>query len=133
MCNLIAIIPTTPSALYNTFGLDFAVPATPGEEPTMTTTTQTGTVDYRVAADYYGDFAHEYDTEAIDAEVLAQLNILTPEGVSVAANGMVFATIEAYAKQVGADAVIDSSNNPTLLYTNPEIERTQQVIDALKK
>ena len=27
MCNLIAIIPTTPSALYNTFGLDFAVPA----------------------------------------------------------------------------------------------------------
>ena len=60
----------------------------------MTTTTQTGTVDYRVAADYYGDFAHEYDTEAIDAEVLAQLNILTPEGVSVAANGMVFATIE---------------------------------------
>lgn len=95
MCNLIALIPTTPSALYNTFGLDFAVPATPGEEPTMTTTTQTGTVDYRVAADYYGDFAHEYDTEAIDAEVLAQLNILTPEGVSVAANGMVFATIEA--------------------------------------
>lgn len=45
----------------------------------------------------------------------------------------VFAAIEAYAKQVGADAVIDSSNNPTLLYTNPEIERTQQVIDALKK
>ena len=95
MCNLIAIIPTATSRLYNTFGLDFAVPATPGEEPTMTTTTQTGTVDYRVAADYYGDFAHEYDTEAIDAEVLAQLNILTPEGVSVAANGMVFATIEA--------------------------------------
>ena len=27
MCNLIAIIPTTASRLYNTFGLDFAVPA----------------------------------------------------------------------------------------------------------
>lgn len=45
----------------------------------------------------------------------------------------VFDTIEAYAKEVGADVVIDSSNNPTLLYTNPEIERTQQIIDALKK
>lgn len=45
----------------------------------------------------------------------------------------VFAAIEAYAKQAGADLVLDSSNNPTLLYNNPLIERTQQVIDALKK
>lgn len=45
----------------------------------------------------------------------------------------VFAAIESYAKQIGADAVIDSSNNPTLLYTAPSVERTQQVIDALKK
>ena len=59
------------------------------------TTTQIGTFDYTTPAEIFGDFAHEYDTEAIDAEVLAQLNILTPEGVSVAANGMVFATIEA--------------------------------------
>ena len=45
----------------------------------------------------------------------------------------VFAAIEIYAGQVGADAVIDSSNNPTLLYNNPSIERTQQVIDLLKQ
>ena len=45
----------------------------------------------------------------------------------------VFGAIEAYAKEVGADMVLDSSNNPTLLYNNPAIERTQQVIDALKK
>lgn len=45
----------------------------------------------------------------------------------------VFDAIEAYAKQVGADMVLDSSNNPTLLYNNPAIERTQQVIDALKQ
>ena len=45
----------------------------------------------------------------------------------------VFSAIEAYAKQVGADVVLDSANNPTLLYTNPSVERTQQVIDALKK
>ena len=36
-------------------------------------------------------------------------------------------------KQAGADLVLDSANNPTLLYTNPSVERTQQVIDALKK
>ena len=45
----------------------------------------------------------------------------------------VFAAIENYAKQVGADLVLDSSNNPTLLYNNPSVERTQQVIDLLKK
>ena len=45
----------------------------------------------------------------------------------------VFSAIEAYAKQVGADVVLDSSNNPTLLYSNPSVDRTQQVIDVLKK
>ena len=40
----------------------------------------------------------------------------------------VFAAIEAYAKQVGADLVFDSANNPTLLYNNPAVERTQQVL-----
>ena len=43
----------------------------------------------------------------------------------------VFSAIEAYAKQVGADVVLDSANNPTLLY--PSVDRTQQVIDVLKK
>ena len=45
----------------------------------------------------------------------------------------VFAAIEAYARTAGADVVLDSSNNPTLLYSSPAVERTQQVIDALKK
>ena len=45
----------------------------------------------------------------------------------------VFSAIEAYAKQVGADVVLDSANNPTLLYSNPSVDRTQQVIDILKK
>ena len=44
----------------------------------------------------------------------------------------VFSAIEAYAKQVGADVVLDSANNPTL-YSNPSVDRTQQVIDVLKK
>ena len=45
----------------------------------------------------------------------------------------VFSAVEAYAKQVGADVVLDSANNPTLLYSNPSVDRTQQVIDVLKK
>ena len=45
----------------------------------------------------------------------------------------VFAAIEAYAREAGADVVIDSSNNPTLLYNNPVVERTQQVIARLKQ
>ena len=45
----------------------------------------------------------------------------------------VFSAIEAYAKQVGADVVLDSANNPILLYSNPSVDRTQQVIDVLKK
>ncbi len=44
----------------------------------------------------------------------------------------VFAAIEAYAKQAGADAVIDSANNPTLLFTAPAAERTQQIIELLR-
>lgn len=45
----------------------------------------------------------------------------------------VFAAIETYAKQVSADVVIDSANNPTLLYSNPDVDRTQKIIDSLKK
>ena len=45
----------------------------------------------------------------------------------------VFAAIESYAAQTGADAVIDSANNPTLLYTAARVERTQQIIALLAK
>ena len=34
---------------------------------------------------------------------------------------------------LGADLVLDSANNPTLLYSNPKVEQTQQVINLLKK
>ena len=44
----------------------------------------------------------------------------------------VFKAIEAYAKQVGADVVIDSSNNPTLLYNSAAVERTNEVIKLVK-
>lgn len=45
----------------------------------------------------------------------------------------VFAAIEVYAEKIGAGAVLDSANNPTLLYTAPSADHTQQVITILKK
>ncbi len=44
----------------------------------------------------------------------------------------VFTAIEAYAKQVGADLVIDSAQNPTLLFVGEAADKTQAVIDQLK-
>ena len=44
----------------------------------------------------------------------------------------VFDAIEAYAKQAGADLVLDASNNPTLLYFNTPVDRTEAIIQALK-
>lgn len=45
----------------------------------------------------------------------------------------VFAAIEAYAKANGFDLVIDSASNATMLYHSAGIDRTQQVIEYLKK
>ena len=45
----------------------------------------------------------------------------------------VFKAIENYAQSVGAQLVIDSANNPTLLYNSAAVERTDEVIAALKK
>ena len=44
----------------------------------------------------------------------------------------VFGAIEAYARQHGAELVLDSANNASLLFCNPAIDRTQQVSEALK-
>lgn len=44
----------------------------------------------------------------------------------------VFDAIDRYAKQQGVDMVLDSSNNPTLLYNSERIDHTQRIIEALK-
>ncbi len=44
----------------------------------------------------------------------------------------VFDAIAAYAAKVGADMVLDSANNATLLYNAPKVDHTQQLIEALK-
>ena len=59
------------------------------------TTTQIGTFDYTIPAEFYGDYAGDFDIDAINDEVLDELNAMLPRGVTVARNGMIFATIEA--------------------------------------
>lgn len=44
----------------------------------------------------------------------------------------VFDAIASYAVKVGADMVLDSANNATLLYNAPKVDHTQQLIEALK-
>ncbi len=44
----------------------------------------------------------------------------------------IFTAIETYAKRVGADLVLDSAQNPTLLYQSESVDKTQAIIDALK-
>ena len=53
------------------------------------------TVSYTVSADYLATFGADFDAEAIDDAVLAQLNSLVPSGVTVHRNGKVFADEEA--------------------------------------
>lgn len=44
----------------------------------------------------------------------------------------VFAAIEAYAGRVGADLVLDSASNPTLLYRSAKVDKTEEIIQLLK-
>ena len=61
------------------------------EKGTEMATTQVGQIEYQVPCEFYGDFVEDFDTEAVNAALLARLNEQMPKGVGVAANGMVFA------------------------------------------
>jgi hypothetical protein len=60
----------------------------------MTTTTQTGTFDYTIPAEHYGDFAADYNTDAINDAVCDAINAMLPEGITIARNGMIFADVD---------------------------------------
>ena len=80
------------------------------------TTTQIGTFDYTIPAEFYGDFASDFDTVAINAEVLAKLNALLPDGVTIAANGMIFAEVEMAdeAREIDYREVLDAIDVATI-------------------
>lgn len=84
----------------------------------MTTTTEVGTTDILdVPGEYYGDFADDYDHDAIRSDYRDAINELLPEGVYLALNGAVIAEIDvadearaidwnAIAEEIDFDAII---------------------------
>jgi hypothetical protein len=53
--------------------------------------TEITTIDYMVSADVYARYGADFDTEAVNDAVLAELNAIIPEGIVVHRNGKVFA------------------------------------------
>jgi hypothetical protein len=52
---------------------------------------ETGIVSYTLSADYYASVGADFDTEAVDDAILAQLNRMVPVGVTVERSGRVLA------------------------------------------
>lgn len=52
---------------------------------------ETGIVSYTLSGDYYATVGADFDTEAVDDAILAELNRMLPAGIVVERNGKVFA------------------------------------------
>jgi hypothetical protein len=52
---------------------------------------ETGIVSYTLSSDYYARVGADFDTEAVDDAILAQLNRLVPVGITVERSGRVIA------------------------------------------
>jgi hypothetical protein len=72
--------------------------------------TEITTIDYTVPADVYARYGADFDTEAVNDAVLAELNAIVPEGVVVQRNGKVFAErhVEDVARELDWQQLIDS-------------------------
>ena len=55
---------------------------------------ETGIVSYTISGDYYARVGADFDTEAADDAVLAELNRMLPRGVVVERSGKVYADEE---------------------------------------
>ncbi|MEV8215086.1 hypothetical protein [Leifsonia sp. NPDC077715] len=56
---------------------------------------ETGIVSYTLSGDYLARVGADFDTEAVDDAILAELNRMLPAGVVVERSGKVFAEEEA--------------------------------------
>ena len=52
---------------------------------------ETGIVSYTLSSDYYAQVGADFDTEAVDDAILAELNRMLPSGVVVERSGKVLA------------------------------------------
>jgi hypothetical protein len=55
---------------------------------------ETGIVSYTVSGDYLAGVGADFDTEAVDDAILAELNRMLPEGIVVERSGRVLAEEE---------------------------------------
>jgi hypothetical protein len=58
--------------------------------PTMSRI-ETGIVSYTLSGDYFASVGADFDTEAVDDAILAELNRMLPAGIQVERSGKVFA------------------------------------------
>ena len=52
---------------------------------------ETGIVSYTLSGDYFATVGADFDTEAVDDAILAELNRMLPSGIEVERNGRVVA------------------------------------------
>jgi hypothetical protein len=58
-------------------------------------TVEITTINYTVPAETYAEYGADFDTEAVDDAVLAELNARIPSGITVQRNGVVVAEDDA--------------------------------------
>ncbi|TQL54280.1 hypothetical protein [Subtercola boreus] len=80
-----------------------------------------GIVSYTVSADYIAEVGADFDSEAVDDAVLAELNRLVPAGVVVHRNGRAFAdeSVAAEARQIDWDALLKQIDVNQILADHP--------------
>ena len=71
--------------------------------------TEITTIEYMVPAEVYARYGADFDPEAVNDAVLAQLNSIIPEGVVVQRNGKVFAEagVEDVARELDWKQLLD--------------------------
>lgn len=62
-----------------------------------------GTVSYTLSADYFARIGADFDAEAVDNDILAELNRLAPMGVRIQRDGRAFADEEIAAEAASID------------------------------
>ncbi|HEX3722733.1 MAG TPA: hypothetical protein VHV31_08065 [Nitrolancea sp.] len=69
---------------------------------------EVGTVSYTVSADFFARVGADFDTEAVDDDILAELNRLAPMGVTIERDGRVLADddVAEAARSVDWDALL---------------------------
>ena len=78
------------------------------------------TVAYTVSADYFATVGADFNTEAVDDAVLAELNKLVPMGVVVHRNGKAFADedVAEAARSIDWDSLLKQINLDQILADN---------------